>query len=546
VSAYTVIWLNEAHLFLSGPGDTGERVASGLRTLLDDPDRAPVLILGTLWQEHSNEITQTPLPNWPDLHSQARFILNNNQRISVAPSFNEQDLDAARVAAREDPKLSQALDGAQDGRITQYLAGVPELLDRFHNAAPPLKALITAAMDACRLAHSATLTTALLSAAAIGYLTEVELDALADNWVRTALLQLAVQSKGLRGPLAPARPTSSDCSAFVLADYLRQYGAEIRSTADVPETLWQALLDHGSPAEHMTSAEAAFRRGLLHLAFQFAAAAADAGETAGLVMAANLLRGAGRTNDAVTWYRRAARSGDVKAMLALTELLEDTNEELHWTRRAADAGNNKAASRIATMLSTVGDHEGAIVYYQLAAGGGNAYDAWKLSELFAAMGRNEEAAHWEQYAAQSEYCDMMDELRDKDDEDRHHLDWLSDMADSFAAVNAVDEALSFYEQSIVKEDEDIPYAGMYAASALIGASNLLRRTKGLEAALAWLWTCSKEGRRFAHSAAVRLLRESGRRPESDRLAHYGWKPDGTIGGPWCEAGYGAAPPPGRR
>ncbi|HEY6792797.1 MAG TPA: hypothetical protein VI365_36345, partial [Trebonia sp.] len=49
VGPRTVVWLNEAqHYFLTGD-ETGERVAAGLRELLRDPSRAPVLVLATLW-----------------------------------------------------------------------------------------------------------------------------------------------------------------------------------------------------------------------------------------------------------------------------------------------------------------------------------------------------------------------------------------------------------------------------------------------------------------------------------------------------------------
>ena len=47
----TVIWLNEAQFYLDAPGGLGERVAAGLRELLRDPARAPVLVLATLWPE---------------------------------------------------------------------------------------------------------------------------------------------------------------------------------------------------------------------------------------------------------------------------------------------------------------------------------------------------------------------------------------------------------------------------------------------------------------------------------------------------------------
>jgi hypothetical protein len=46
----TVVWLNEAQFYLDVAGTgLGERVAAGLRELLRDPARAPVLVLATLW-----------------------------------------------------------------------------------------------------------------------------------------------------------------------------------------------------------------------------------------------------------------------------------------------------------------------------------------------------------------------------------------------------------------------------------------------------------------------------------------------------------------
>jgi hypothetical protein len=53
VAPRTAIWLNEAQHYLLTPGsDRGERVAARLRTLLADPDRAPVLVLATMWPEY--------------------------------------------------------------------------------------------------------------------------------------------------------------------------------------------------------------------------------------------------------------------------------------------------------------------------------------------------------------------------------------------------------------------------------------------------------------------------------------------------------------
>ena len=47
----------------------GERVAAGLRSLLADSARAPVLVLGTLWREHHAALDPRP-------GSQVRAVLD--------------------------------------------------------------------------------------------------------------------------------------------------------------------------------------------------------------------------------------------------------------------------------------------------------------------------------------------------------------------------------------------------------------------------------------------------------------------------------------
>ena len=70
----TVVWLNEAQFYLDVPdGGPGERVAAGLRELLRDPDRAPVLVLATLWPRFWDTLTARPADG-PDRHAQAREL----------------------------------------------------------------------------------------------------------------------------------------------------------------------------------------------------------------------------------------------------------------------------------------------------------------------------------------------------------------------------------------------------------------------------------------------------------------------------------------
>ena len=57
----TVVWLNEAQFYLDvADGGLGERVAAGLRELLRDPARAPVLVLATLWPQFWDALTARP------------------------------------------------------------------------------------------------------------------------------------------------------------------------------------------------------------------------------------------------------------------------------------------------------------------------------------------------------------------------------------------------------------------------------------------------------------------------------------------------------
>ena len=57
----TVVWLNEAQFYLDpAEAGLGERVAAGLRELLRDPGRAPVLVLATLWPGFWDTLTARP------------------------------------------------------------------------------------------------------------------------------------------------------------------------------------------------------------------------------------------------------------------------------------------------------------------------------------------------------------------------------------------------------------------------------------------------------------------------------------------------------
>src|ERR1019366_3050049 len=294
----TVVWLNEAQFYLDvTDGGLGERVAAGLRELLRDPARAPVLVLATLWPQFWDGLTARPAAD-ADPHSQARELLTGHD-ITVPATFTAAQLQ--RLSKAEDARLAQAAAGARDGQVIQFLAGAPELLARYRHAPPAAAALIHAAMDARRLGMGPALPHAFLKEAAPGYLTSTEWDTLGQDWLEQALTYTAVPCKGVRGPLTRIRPRPGRSGAtgpgpgnadeqtadgqasiagmplYRLADYLDQQGRSHRKSQLPPASFWAAAAHHASPGDQATLGNAARARGLYRDAAQLHKNAAACG-----------------------------------------------------------------------------------------------------------------------------------------------------------------------------------------------------------------------------------------------------------------------------
>jgi hypothetical protein len=287
----TVLWLNEAQHYLDAGNGQGERVAAGIRELLRDPSRAPVLVLATLWPEAWSTLTAHP-PLGPDPHDQARKLLTG-RHIAVPGAFTSDQM--RRLAGTGDGRLAAAAAGAQDREVTQFLAGARELLARYQNAPPGAKALIDAAMDASRLGIRQALPLTFLEAAAPGYPTIIEYDQLAEDsdWLTEALRYTAAPCKGVRGPLTRTSSRASHTvgygpeEAYRLADYLDQHGRVARSGRVPPGEFWTAAAAFADSRELGALASAARRRGLLLIAARLRKQAAARGDS---FAAASLIR----------------------------------------------------------------------------------------------------------------------------------------------------------------------------------------------------------------------------------------------------------------
>lgn len=284
ITPHTVVWLNEAQYYLA-PDTVGEQVAAGLRNLLRDPGRRPVLVLATLWPEHWVTLTGR---TGPDPHAHARELLVGG-KISVPDAFTSPDLAALADRSVRDARLAEAAEQAADGEITQYLAGVPVLLDRYQEAPPATRAVIRAAMDARRLGAGPHLPWALLEEAAPGYLTRSQWDRTGDGWqdrardyvtqpcngVPAILLPVKADRRNQRGSGTPTPDSAAGSGTgaehgglYLLADYLDQQGRRPRADLIPPIDFWTAAAAHAHHADLRALGNAARARGLYRDAAQ--------------------------------------------------------------------------------------------------------------------------------------------------------------------------------------------------------------------------------------------------------------------------------------
>ena len=106
----TVVWLNEAQFYLDpAEAGLGERVAAGLRELLRDPGRAPVLVLATMWPRFWDTLTARPAGG-DDRHAQARELLAGHD-ITVPAAFTPAQM--SQLARAADVRMALAARSAR-------------------------------------------------------------------------------------------------------------------------------------------------------------------------------------------------------------------------------------------------------------------------------------------------------------------------------------------------------------------------------------------------------------------------------------------------
>jgi len=370
MSPRTVIWLNEAQQYLLTSGPDGEHVAAQLRDLLRNPRRGPVLVLGTMWPEYWNALAGESRSGGT-LHQSARALLSMNT-IRVPSRFVGQDSEALSAAAATDPRMAEAKRRAGDGRITQYLAGVPALLDRYESAPPGARALIHAAMDARRMGHRPELPLEMLEEAAHGYLTDDEWDNLEDSWTADALAYLSAPCRGARGPLTRIRPRPDGGldrqERYRLADYLEQHGRVARAFAAPPGSFWTAAEARGSIGDLTTLGVRAESHWRLRDAESLYQKAAREGSRLAVHRLAELRDSLGEHDAAERLYAELAANGDSEALETLASRRAEAGDWSEAERLALSAISSEDRSALTSLAgahSAAGHREDAERLYRL-------------------------------------------------------------------------------------------------------------------------------------------------------------------------------------
>ncbi|WP_159944602.1 SEL1-like repeat protein [Nocardiopsis sp. FR6] len=400
----TVVWLNEAQHYLDAPTGLGERIAAALHSLLTDTGRSPVLVLGTLWHEYTSTYTAIPNPGDKDRHAQVRELLAGRV-ISVPASFDEAAINTAKnMADAGDKQITHALDSVSDGHLTQFLAGAPELLQRYRTASPGQRAFLQVAMDARRLGVGLQLPAGFLTQAAEDYLTDEEFNSLGDNWVEQALAEASTTVHGSLAPLRRIRPRRSSHPqleetptrlAYRLADYLEQFGHHERYLLCPPLSFWEAAHNHlTNPDDLAALSRSAVHRYRLAWAYRIGRAAANSGNTEALVTLGQLYESDEDTEKAKALYLEASQLGDIEAINSLEELLENSKGEKatqHLRQQASESGNIESTIYLANQSEHEGDSEGAEKLYRQAIEAGSTEAIAGIATLYERVGKKHDA-----------------------------------------------------------------------------------------------------------------------------------------------------------
>jgi len=425
----TIIWLDDTPVEKYIAATTNGLTGDDIRLVLSG--RGPVVVVDSIWQvRYQALIAQPRLSPIGTVHKdpsrEARdALLLADDPVVVKDRFTDDERLLAKALSPSDQRLAAALSDTRFG-VTQSLAGARALVYRYHDAEsgmPFAYAVMTAAIDACRLGDRGPFTQQFLRAAALGYLDSRDQVAVEaghpgsrPGWFSDALAY-ATDTDANPGHVAPLIPRRLDGNlarsvGYSVADYLLQYVLRERRHIKVPAATWEALLrfsdvpvdlarrllDHGQMEELRQRADAGDIRARELLAKWLALEGqipelrhrADAGDDSARRLLAGWLVQEDRAGEAIDAIWPLADAGDDSARRLLAGWLLETGR-LDELGSRASAGDDAARSTLARWLHGEGRVAEAIAAIEPLADAGDAAASPLLARWLHEEGRVAEA-----------------------------------------------------------------------------------------------------------------------------------------------------------
>jgi TPR repeat protein len=378
-----VIWLDELDRFLPG----GELSPAMIARLLDRP--GPTLLLASLRSGQRQRLQRDG-----KLTRDVRSVLDNFTSLELA-STCEDPGEQARAAAIY-PQL-----GSKPGGLAEMLAGAPELLRLYQDAAgddPPLHVLVRLCVDWARCGLARPMPEPDLLALARDALQEhrPDLDP-ADGDFRAALGQARTPRAGggQVGLLGTVRLADGSCGYWPFDYLVAADEGQQGSIRPIAENTWLSWLEHATDEDAFAISFAAFAHENVPVAIVASHRAAEAGNVRAQYNLGVLLADQLEPPEmaaAVGWYTRAAEAGHTGAQYELGMLLADRLEPPDlakartWYTQAAEAGHTIAQYNLGVLLAErldPPDLAGARAWYTTAAEAGHVSAQYNLGVLLA-------------------------------------------------------------------------------------------------------------------------------------------------------------------
>lgn len=281
----------------------------------------------------------------------------------------------------------------------------------------------------------------------------------------------------------------------------------------------------------------AARRDLEDEALAYYMRAADQGEPFALADAAEMLKQAGRAEEAARLASKDPYSrpelqhyrhgGDWTPAFRRFETLDEALSAFHDGRRGF---HPEEWADLAQALLRAGRFNESIEYYQRA----DHPSRWDALHTLRRQGRSAQVVEWlhahgdapgayEEQASAHEAAGRIDRALTYLERAAAsgHLDAWAGAASALLDSGRIDEAQVYIGRA----------AGDDVGAALITAGAALSKSGRTEEAMSYFLRAADAGEKSAITSAVELLRKEGRDEEAVRLARHGREADGTIGGP---------------